>query len=239
MDTPSIPQKRCTKCGIEYPATAEYFHVSSHRPGGLYSCCKTCKNAQVRQRRSDPEIWQRDLERNRERNRERYHTNSECRKRKIETNKKRWSDPNIRKKMQESRHKRRAKPEVRQRERASAEVKRSDPNFQIRNKKYQKKYRDSERGQIVTRANKVRRRTHGGKCTKQDIQMQIHAQTDFRGRLICWWCDQPIKGKFHIDHRIPLSRGGSNDARNLCITHGKCNLSKHDKLPQEYNGRLL
>lgn len=34
------PMKRCKKCGIDFPATTEYFHRSGR--DGLYTYCKTC-----------------------------------------------------------------------------------------------------------------------------------------------------------------------------------------------------
>lgn len=54
----------------------------------------------------------------------------------------------------------------------------------------------------------------------------------------CWWCDSVLV-KFEVDHRIPISKGGSDDASNLCLTCVTCNRSKGAKLPQEWNGRLL
>ncbi len=39
---------------------------------------------------------------------------------------------------------------------------------------------------------------------------------------------------FHVDHRIPLSRGGSNWPVNLQLLCPPCNLSKSDKLPHEF-----
>lgn len=67
-----------------------------------------------------------------------------------------------------------------------------------------------------------------------DIQAQLKSQN---GR--CWWCGKKIKNNWHLDHRIPLARGGSNGPGNIVITHARCNLKKQDKMPWEYNGRLL
>lgn len=39
----SPPMKRCTKCGVEYPATAEYFFSDKTKADGLYSSCKPCR----------------------------------------------------------------------------------------------------------------------------------------------------------------------------------------------------
>lgn len=55
----------------------------------------------------------------------------------------------------------------------------------------------------------------------------------------CWWCGKRIKGTYHIDHRIPLSRGGSNLTENLVISCPHCNKSKGNKMPWEWSGRLL
>ena len=55
----------------------------------------------------------------------------------------------------------------------------------------------------------------------------------------CWWCSRELNGKYDIDHRIPLSRGGSNNPENLVLACASCNRSKHVKLPQEFAGRLF
>jgi hypothetical protein len=39
--------KKCTKCGVEYPKTNEYFHCRNRNSKiGLYPSCKKCKNAE-------------------------------------------------------------------------------------------------------------------------------------------------------------------------------------------------
>lgn len=55
----------------------------------------------------------------------------------------------------------------------------------------------------------------------------------------CWWCGKPITDQHHIDHVVPLSRGGSNDISNLRVTCPPCNARKKDKLPAEFAGRLF
>lgn len=48
--------------------------------------------------------------------------------------------------------------------------------------------------------------------------------------------------RFHIDHVMPLSKGGSNWPTNLQLLCEKCNLSKHSMLPEEWakrHGRLF
>lgn len=47
---------------------------------------------------------------------------------------------------------------------------------------------------------------------------------------VCGICAEPIQGKFHLDHIIPLFRGGLHTASNLQLAHPRCNLSKGHRL---------
>jgi 5-methylcytosine-specific restriction endonuclease McrA len=43
----------------------------------------------------------------------------------------------------------------------------------------------------------------------------------------CAICGDPVTaGQASVDHRIPLSRGGSNRADNLQLAHKRCNFDK-------------
>lgn len=44
-DYSTIPLRRCTKCGEEYPATTEYFRHNGKSNNGLRSRCKMCERA--------------------------------------------------------------------------------------------------------------------------------------------------------------------------------------------------
>ncbi len=51
----------------------------------------------------------------------------------------------------------------------------------------------------------------------------------------CYYCQELTPGRSaHIDHVIPLSKGGPHSVENLCATCPKCNLSKHDSLIQDW-----
>jgi 5-methylcytosine-specific restriction endonuclease McrA len=51
-------------------------------------------------------------------------------------------------------------------------------------------------------------------------------------KVNCYLCGKRIPlGRRHVDHIVPLSKGGAHAARNLAITHAKCNLGKGAKLP--------
>jgi 5-methylcytosine-specific restriction endonuclease McrA len=85
---------------------------------------------------------------------------------------------------------------------------------------------------------RARKLATGGTFTTADLDAIRAAQTDKRGRLICWRCGKPIKGTPELDHWIPIARGGRNDAGNLHYMHATCNRNKGAKLPTEI-GRLI
>lgn len=49
----------------------------------------------------------------------------------------------------------------------------------------------------------------------------------------CKWCNRKIL-KFHIDHIIPLSKGGTNGPSNITIACPSCNVRKGSMLPTEW-----
>jgi 5-methylcytosine-specific restriction endonuclease McrA len=58
----------------------------------------------------------------------------------------------------------------------------------------------------------------------------------------CASCGCSVKAKWHVDHIMPLARGGLHDRRNLQILCPGCNVRKSDKHPVDWaqaNGRLL
>lgn len=59
---------------------------------------------------------------------------------------------------------------------------------------------------------------------------QIIARVDFFGG-VCAYCGGPYE---HLDHAIPLSRGGTNWPANLRPACNNCNLRKHNKTVQEF-----
>lgn len=65
----------------------------------------------------------------------------------------------------------------------------------------------------------------------------LHSRTAIS--LHCYWCGKNTRrGHRHVDHVMPLSKGGVHSVANLAISCPKCNESKKDKLPQEV-GALL
>lgn len=52
-----------------------------------------------------------------------------------------------------------------------------------------------------------------------------------RDKSICHLCGEPVGADdLHLDHVVPLSRGGEHTAENLRVAHGICNQRKGDRV---------
>lgn len=85
-----------------------------------------------------------------------------------------------------------------------------------------------ESGNLHQRVNNMRRRAEG-KAGKKLIAQMLEDQ----GRR-CAYCLCDIASLFHIDHKTPIVRGGTNDPENLHLTCPTCNLRKHDMTHEEF-----
>lgn len=177
--TPTL--KRCPKCSIEYPATAEHFYRDRSRTSGLGAYCKKCENERKAIYFKRPEVVERMRLYNRTDRTKDYQREYRHRPEVLERERKRWRTPEYRKRLR-------------------------------------------------LKAN-IRRGTEGS-FTAADIEAIRKAQGNR-----CYLCGKKLK-KYHIDHFIPLARGGTNDPGNLRLACPKCNLTKSAKHPFEL-GRLI
>lgn len=70
------------------------------------------------------------------------------------------------------------------------------------------------------------RRARKRKASGRFTAVQIEAMYAVQGGM-CAICSLALNGDFHRDHKIALSRGGSNDISNIQLTHARCNLKKY------------
>jgi len=49
----------------------------------------------------------------------------------------------------------------------------------------------------------------------------------------CAYCRDQLD-RYHIDHKIPVARGGTNEIENLHLTCGRCNMRKHTLTHEEF-----
>lgn len=52
----------------------------------------------------------------------------------------------------------------------------------------------------------------------------------------CYDCGKKLGNKWHRDHRVPRSRGGSDHVSNAVLLCPVCNLKKGAKFPHEWVG---
>lgn len=66
-----------------------------------------------------------------------------------------------------------------------------------------------------------------------DDWQRIRSRIIERDKGACVYCGS-IEPKMHVDHVVPLSRGGTNDDSNLVTACRSCNVSKHAKTEREW-----
>lgn len=78
----------------------------------------------------------------------------------------------------------------------------------------------------------VNRRCHAVRRNAPTDNLVDHVIKSFKEQptFLCYYCDAEFSAdKLHIDHIIPLSRGGSHTVDNVCTACAFCNLSKNAK----------
>lgn len=94
--------------------------------------------------------------------------------------------------------------------------------------KYNRKYyllrKESGKKRVVDLNRRALKAKAKGKITKTIIQELL-----LESNGVCFYCKTTID-KYHIDHYMPLSKGGSNEKSNLRISCPTCNIKKGSKI---------
>lgn len=235
--------KLCRTCGFEYPLTPEYFYRNSDTHDGFQNSCKVCRSLSCGHvpKEKYPEGYKRcnvcqELKPLKEFHRYKNATDGY-----------RYTCKLCRAKEEGFNY----KPPVEQGERRCSICKgvfpatneyfyskdgrylhsNCIPCYKERNRKHAHNHPEwATAGNHNRRARKL---YNGGMYSLADVRLLIRTQPN------CWWCGKKLNGKHHLDHRIPLARGGANSIGNLCLSCPKCNQRKSAKMPWEFNGRLL
>jgi 5-methylcytosine-specific restriction endonuclease McrA len=98
-------------------------------------------------------------------------------------------------------------------------------------RRYNSKHPDAVRRKRHNR--RARIRGNGGTYTLKELNDLFEKQEGF-----CFYCGELLYVSFdrevHVDHMIPLSRGGSNSIENIVLSCATCNLEKNTKTSDEY-----
>lgn len=217
----SIPEKRvCSKCKEEFPLTDEFFPRGKKYAYGLKPRCKGCDAQALKDWRA------RNPDKVRAQGRRHYQNHREQRIAEV----KRWYQEHKSERAEYARKRREENPE---------KFREWHRNWQARHPGYSAQQRrkgfalNPERYRAYRRKRRALAHGRDGQFSPEIIEGVLKAHTDSKGRLRCARCGKVIKGAYHLDHFIPLIKGGTNDPGNFRIMHPKCNQTKSGKMPIE------
>lgn len=220
--------KTCRTCKTAYPNTVEYFYFSRSKDK-LESECKPCVCQRAKKWRLDnPEHaaenakqWAR---RNPEKRRKIQRDYVARHRQKHLAAGKEWRDrPEVKAYRAQQR-----KQNIEWMRKYLREWRKKNPDkFKAIQERYHETHKEKRK---VCKANRrAREYSAEGSHTPEDIKRQYELQGG-----LCYWCNTPLDGKYHLDHLIPLAVGGTNNPDNLVCSCPKCNLRKWKKLPDEF-----
>jgi 5-methylcytosine-specific restriction endonuclease McrA len=95
---------------------------------------------------------------------------------------------------------------------------------QLLNRKQYNIYQQNRRSRI---------KGNGGTFTLEELNSLFEEQEGF-----CFYCGELLYSSFeatvHIEHKTPISRGGSNDIENIALSCARCNVNKGAKTVEEF-----
>ncbi len=98
-----------------------------------------------------------------------------------------------------------------------------------------KKWKQTEKGRLSQKKHNLIHRSKTIDLDVKVIQLVYEDNIKKYGTLTCYLCELPVSfGKDHLEHKIPLSRGGDNSYINLEVSCGSCNCKKGTKTVEEY-----
>ena len=112
---------------------------------------------------------------------------------------------------------------------------RQNKEYRIKNKNrlssYRKEFAKTEIGKAVQANTNHKRRIaiREGNVSSSEI-LKLKSSS-----FLCYWCLSLIKNeRIHLDHFLPISKGGKHELSNLVISCPKCNQTKGSKMPHEF-----
>lgn len=103
----------------------------------------------------------------------------------------------------------------------------------IRANDRRRRNRDPERHRQKSRDRRALEHRADGSHTSTDIEWLLSAQ-----KYKCAYCKTSVRKARHVDHVVPLSKGGRNDKGNLQILCPDCNLRKQAQDPIVFANKI-
>ena len=215
--------KRCTTCDTEKAAAEFYARGNS---------CKECRRQSARERRRQ------QPERVKAINRASYHRHADERTAAVRARYAKVAEHERaagRERHQRNKERQNARRRALYRARNEAALARTrraaDPEHA---RAIARAWRAANPGRTAANDRRKRARRAGAEGT-HSAEDVARIYDDQEGR--CRWCAVPVGEVFHVDHVVPLSRGGTNWPDNICVACPPCNLRKHAAMPDEWEVR--
>lgn len=230
--------KTCSKCRNTYPATNDFFNTKGRSDMTLRACCKNCERAyRVANKAHKADVSKSYRAKNKDEIRSKKSAYYFANREKSLDRYYKWLEEN-RDRVTSYQHEYSRKRKDAKRE---YDHEYRDKNRQSIIQRQYRWYRENiDHARLYKRAaaaiRKSRQLNAPGSYSAADVERIYRAQ---RGK--CYYCGKSVGNEYHVDHVVPISRGGSNFPDNLVVSCPSCNCRKSDKLPHEWSGsnRLL
>lgn len=209
--------KACKTCNQIFPVTDEFFY-RANKGRTFHPYCKTCHLAKNRIARDKWRIEKAD-----EIEAYTIHYNATHKEQMTERNKRYYAEN------KESELARKRTPAARLRSKKYY----AKPDVRDRIRQRVENYRKNHPEKVKAwNANRRTRLMNVGIITDEMV-FEVYARDSGK----CAYCGDVTGHVWHLEHIIPLSRGGTNAIDNLCVSCSPCNLSKGARTPSEWDGK--
>jgi len=216
--------KICSKCGEEKGLSE--FGAQKGGKDGLRAHCKVCRRAVMKRWQTANPEKVKAIHRKADKNYKTAHPE------RVRASKIKWQTENLEKAKASWRNWCKKNPE-----KARVAIYRWNAENPERVKANLRVYRAANPERV--KAWKHTRRLLNGKMSGETIKLVYEDNIKRFGSLTCYLCLRPISpGKDELEHKTPLSRGGTNEFKNLAVACKSCNCRKHDKTVEEFHSAM-
>lgn len=229
---PDASAKKCSTCG-ETKTRGQYSPHSQSRDGLQSRCRPCCAARHIARYRADPE-------KARQRQNDYYYANKSA----VLASNARSRDKHaerVRATKKSAYERDKHKPGFKERIRATARLNIKEKAAYDRAYRLQNRERMNARAAKWRAANPLKRRAISHSYTARRRSRKAQGDTTAavtkwtkNAQKTCFWCGRKRLRKYHVDHFVPLARGGKHEIRNLVIACGPCNIRKNSLMPGRF-----